>query len=175
MKQLPLVAAALISVSPALAQPEGRNFPEGPGKSTVLSVCGGCHELGRVTAGYTPEGWHSVMRMMQNFGAPIPPDQVATVTDYLIKSFPEKPRPSAKLIPGPVEVNIKEWPVTTPGSRPHDPLAARDGSLWYSGQLANVLGQLDPATDQIKEYHPQGAHRPARSQGRQGRQHLVHR
>ena len=27
---------------------------------------------------------------------------------------------------------------------PHDPLAASDGSLWYSGQMANVLGRLDP-------------------------------
>ena len=48
--------------------------------------------------------------------------------------------------------SIKEWPVATPGSRPHDPLAARDGAIWYTGQLSNVLGRLDPKTGQIKEY-----------------------
>jgi virginiamycin B lyase len=123
------------------------------GKSTVLSICGSCHDVGRLTVGYTPEGWRTVVRMMQNFGAPIPPDQVATVTDYLTRSFPEKPRPAATQIEGTIEVGIKQWPVATTGSRPHDPLAARDGSLWYSGRLANVLGRLDPATGQIREYH----------------------
>jgi uncharacterized alpha-E superfamily protein len=27
-----------------------------------------CHNLGRVRAGYTPEGWHTVIRMMQMAG-----------------------------------------------------------------------------------------------------------
>lgn len=150
---LALLAATMLSIGPALAQEVRRDFPEGAGKSMVLGICGGCHDLNRLTAGHTPEDWHTVVRMMQNFGAPIPPDQVRTITDYLTKSFPEKPRPPAQLLSGPIEATIREWPVATPGSRPHDPLAARDGSLWYSGQLANVLGQLDPTTGQIKEYH----------------------
>jgi virginiamycin B lyase len=150
---LPVIAAALLgSVFPVMAQQAGQDFPEGAGKSAVLGICGGCHEINRLTAGYTPEGWRTVVRMMQNFGAPIRPDQVSTITDYLTKSFPEKPRPAAVVIPGPVEVTIKEWPVATPGSRPHDPMAAKDGSLWYSGQLANALGRLDPATGQVKEF-----------------------
>jgi virginiamycin B lyase len=151
---LPLIAAALLgAVLPAAAQQPGQDFPDGAGKSIVLSVCGNCHDLNRLTAGYTPDGWRTVVRMMQNFGAPIPGDQVATITEYLTKSFPEKARPAAAIIPGSVEVNIKEWPVATPGSRPHDPMAARDGSLWYTGQLANVLGRLDPATGQIREFN----------------------
>jgi virginiamycin B lyase len=147
-------AAALLALEPcaAPAQQVGVNFPDGPGKSTVVSICGSCHDIGRLAAGYTPEGWHSVIRMMQNFGAPIPPEDVAGITDYLIKSFPERPRPAAVLIDGDTQIDIKEWPVATEGSRPHDPLAAHDGSLWYSGQLANVLGRLDPATGAIREY-----------------------
>jgi virginiamycin B lyase len=136
----------------ATAQQAGADFPEGNGKSDVVAICGGCHDIGRVKAGYTPEGWHTVMRMMQNFAAPIPADRVADITGYLIKNFPEKPRPPAALIEGPIDVSIKQWPVGTPGSRPHDPLAARDGSLWYTGQLANVLGRLDPKTGQVREY-----------------------
>ncbi len=150
---LPVIAAALLgAVFPAMAQQPGANFPEGAGKSAVLGICGNCHEINRLTAGYTPEGWRTVVRMMQNFGAPIPPDQVATITDYLTKSFPEKPRPAAAQIPGTADVTFKQWPVATPGSRPHDPAGSKDGSIWYAGQLANVIGHLDPATGQIKEY-----------------------
>jgi len=49
-------------------------------------------------------------------------------------------------------VDIKEYDVPTPNSRPHDPALAPDGSLWYTGQVANKLGRLDPKTGQIKEY-----------------------
>lgn len=147
------IAAMLLgSVLPAAAQQPGRNFPEGAGKTLVLGICGNCHDINRLTAGYTPDGWRTVVRMMRNFGAPVADDQVDTITDYLIASFPQKPRPAAAIIQGPVEVTIREWPVATPGSRPHDPMAARDGSLWYSGQLANVLGRLDPATGQVREF-----------------------
>jgi virginiamycin B lyase len=52
----------------------------------------------------------------------------------------------------PPAVSIKEWDVPTPKSRPHDPALAPDGSLWYTGQTANQLGRLDPATGQFKEY-----------------------
>jgi len=47
---------------------------------------------------------------------------------------------------------IREWDVPTPNSRPHDPEVAPDGALWYTGQLANKLGRLDPGTGAIKEF-----------------------
>jgi virginiamycin B lyase len=53
---------------------------------------------------------------------------------------------------GEVKVRITEYDVPTPNSRPHDPAAAPDGSLWFTGQLANVLGRLDPKTGTIREY-----------------------
>jgi virginiamycin B lyase len=140
--------AGVAAASPVLAQ--GVNLPNGPGKDTVAALCGACHRLTLLANGYTPEGWHTVMRMMLNFGVPVPKDEVTTVTDYLIKSFPERARPAAAAIAGPVEVTMKQWPVPTPGSRPHDPMAARDGTIWYSGQLANVLGHIDPKTGAIK-------------------------
>jgi virginiamycin B lyase len=146
-----IAVIGVAAASPALAQDV--NLPDGPSKDTVAALCGACHRLTFLANGYTPDGWHTVVRMMLNFGVPIPKDEVATVTDYLIKSFPERQRPAAAAIPGPVEVTMKQWPVPTPGSRPHDPLAARDGSIWYSGQLANVLGHVDPKTGAIKEYH----------------------
>jgi virginiamycin B lyase len=149
----PVVAAGLLgSVFPSIAQQPGQNFPDGAAKSTVVTICSGCHDLNRLTAGYTPEGWRTVVRMMRNFGAPLSEEEAGAVADYLTKSFPEKPRPAAVIIPGPVEATITEWPVATPGSRPHDPMAAKDGSIWYTGQLANVIGRRDPHTGQIKEF-----------------------
>jgi virginiamycin B lyase len=146
-----MAATALIATAmPAVAQ--DFTLPDGPGKEIVANTCGACHAINRLGAGYTPEGWHTVERMMQNMEAPVTPAQWPIVVDYLIKAFPERPRPAAVLIAGPVGASIKEWTVPTPGSRPHDPMAARDGSIWWSGQLAGRLGRLDPKTGQMKEY-----------------------
>jgi virginiamycin B lyase len=53
---------------------------------------------------------------------------------------------------GTLSVQIHEYDVPTPKSRPHDPALAPDGSLWYTGQGANKLGRLDPKTGAFKEY-----------------------
>jgi len=53
---------------------------------------------------------------------------------------------------GALNVQIHEYEVPTPKSRPHDPAVAPDGSLWYTGQGANKLGRLDPKTGEFKEY-----------------------
>ena len=55
---------------------------------------------------------------------------------------------SAKV--GTLDVQIQEYEVPTPNSRPHDPALAPDGSLWYTGQGANKLGRLDPKTGEFK-------------------------
>ena len=148
---LSLAAAALLigSACPAWSQ----QLPDGPGKELVAAQCNSFHALSaRVGAGYTATGWRTVMRMMINLGVPIPPDQLATMTGYLTKNFPEKAKPAGMVIPGPARVSIKEWRVPTAGSRPHDPLATADGALWYTGQMTNVLGRLDPKTGRFKEY-----------------------
>jgi virginiamycin B lyase len=150
---LSVIAAALLCAAPpARAQQAQQDFPDGPGKQTLVTLCGACHEANRVRAGYTPEGWRTVIRMMLNFEVPIPEDQIGPLTDYLIKNFPERPRPAAVIVEGPVQATIRQWPVATPGSRPHDPLATKDGAIWYSGQLSSKLGRLDPKTGEIKEF-----------------------
>ena len=85
--------------------------------------------------------------MMINIGAPIPPDQVQTVTDYLTKNFPEKPAPAPVLIAGDTKVTIKEWTVPTPGSRPHDPLAGPDGTcgIQANSPTSSVISIPRPA------------------------------
>jgi virginiamycin B lyase len=144
------IAAALLCTA---LPTSGEELPEGKGKEMVAGTCTSCHTFAsRVGAGYTAKGWRTVMRMMLNHGVPIPPDQLGTITEYLIENFPEKSKPAGVVVPGSAKVSMKEWQVPTPGSRPHDPLAARDGSLWYTGQMANVLGRIDPKTGKIREY-----------------------
>jgi len=145
---LTLVTIAAPALSPALAQ----NWPDGPGKEQVVATCGGCHDINRLRVGYTPEGWLTVTHMMQNFDAPIAPQDWPAVTAYLMKNFPERERPAAAKISGPTHATIKTWDVPTLGSRPHDPLATKDGAIWWTGQLANKLGRLDPKTGTMREY-----------------------
>jgi len=149
------VSAALLTRGQVSGAPNQRpvQLPEGEGRATVQASCGACHSLTQVTnAGYDREEWDTVLHMMVNVGAPVPPDKFDTVLNYLVAKFPPKPQPQAKIISGPINVAIKEWVVPTPGSRPHDPMYAPDGLVWYTGQMANVLGRFDPKTATFKEY-----------------------
>jgi virginiamycin B lyase len=154
-KSLVRMSVALLCATPIWTQAQDK------AKQTVDATCNTCHPLSaRVGTGYDAKGWHTVMRMMVNQGAPVPRDQMEAVTQYLIKTYPIKANERAKaaVIKGPLKVSMKIWQAPTPGSRPHDPLAARDGSLWYSGQMANVLGRVDPKTGKVKEYKLKTAH-----------------
>lgn len=147
-----VLGTALIGTSAAHAQYTAKEWPEGTSKQRFADTCGGCHDINRVRVGYTPDGWLTVVRMMQNMNAPVPAEEWGAMTDYLMKNFPERQRPPAVLIDGPAKVDIKMWDVPTQGSRPHDPLGARDGSIWWTGQLVNKLGRVDPKTGAVREY-----------------------
>ena len=144
-------SALFAQTQPAPDQPQ---LPDGPGKATVEAVCSKCHTLDRViSAGFTRDGWQLMVNQMISNGAALHPDQIPEVVGYLARNFPEKPMPAAVIIPGAVDVSIKEWTVPTPGSRPHDPLYAPDGSVWYTGNSSNLLGRFDPKTGEFREYH----------------------
>jgi virginiamycin B lyase len=51
-----------------------------------------------------------------------------------------------------LKVTIHEWPVPTKGGHPHDPAVGPGDSLWFTEQMANKLGRLDPKTGEFKEY-----------------------
>jgi len=152
---LSAIAAMLLLCYAVPAGSQNVTLPDGPGKELVAASCTPCHGLGTVVrAGYDGAGWRNVVAMMTNAGAKLPPEHVDAVVAYLAKNFPPKDRPAAVVVPGSINVAIHEWMVPTAGSRPHDPLAAPDGSIWYTGQMSNVLGRLDPTTGTFKEYHP---------------------
>jgi virginiamycin B lyase len=153
-----LIVIPLFLLAPHGARAQSA-LPEGEGKALVQSACSSCHGLSRVTgAGHSKAEWDTVLHMMANVGATVPADQFETISAYLARNFPAKPVSAATLIPGSVKVTIKEWDVPTPGSRPHDPMVAPDGSAWYTGQMADVLGRFDPKTQQFREFKlPEGS------------------
>ena len=108
------VAAFLCSVLPARAQgQQGQQaqLPEGTGKELVQTTCSQCHGLNMITShwGETREGWETLFSSM----VALPDDRRTAIADYLAKNFPVKPAPAAVVIPGPVNVSIKEWIVPT--------------------------------------------------------------
>src|SRR5262245_35089641 len=113
------IVVTLGSVIALLAQTKGKEqakgLPEGNGKAIVESACSVCHATNLVTAGHTPEDWKLLMERMLAAGAQVPPNQVATVSEYLTKNFPEGNVPKAVIVPGTVKVSFKEWKVPTAG------------------------------------------------------------
>lgn len=148
------IAAILACGSTVLhaQRPQGQpvQLPEGNGKALVEASCSECHSLSTITRsdGYTRDGWNQLFSSMVT----LPDPDAAIIAEYLAQNFPERDVVAAVLIPGPVRVDFKEWILPTLGSRPHDPLAAPDGSIWWTGQWSNVLGRLDPKTGAMKEF-----------------------
>ena len=158
---LMLTAASMVAAVPAFgqvpqadpSQPGGYVLPDGSAKAMVQQNCTICHDLRNIVfSNKSAEDWENTVDMMKNAGAPITDAQAKEIKSYLISVYPEKPRPSPAKIDGPVKVKFDIWHTPTPGSRPHDPLAMPDGTLWWSGQFANRLGHLDPKTGEMKEY-----------------------
>jgi virginiamycin B lyase len=67
-----LLVTLVFGPSAANAQSAERNWPESPSKQRFVATCGGCHDINRIRVGYSPEGWLTVVRMMQNMQAPVP-------------------------------------------------------------------------------------------------------
>jgi virginiamycin B lyase len=132
--------------------------PGGDGKQLVQIACTSCHGLDKFTGvRLTRDDWRETVDLMVRYGARLNPEDAAVVTDYLARSFPGKPKPPGVVVhgasgPGNIVAAITEWTLPTPGSRPHDPAVAPDGSIWYTGQAGSMLGRLDPATGQFREY-----------------------
>src|ERR1700730_17895008 len=157
---LPLAVAAffcsvfVFSADPARSQGRGGQatpLPDGPGKEVVQTTCTKCHATNLIvnSGGYTRQEWTDLFSTM----VAVPKDQGDVLADYLAKNFPAQPRPPAVVIPGPVNVSIKEWSVPSLGSRPNDPEPGQNGKIWWTGMFANVLGRFDPKTGEFKEYH----------------------
>ena len=125
-------------------------LPDGPGKEMVQGMCAACHNLNTVTnsTGYTQERWKDLISTMMR----LPDAQLATMTQYLATHYPPKPGREPVLVPGPVQITFKEWIVPTLGQRSRDPLQRADGTIYWTGQFASLVGRLNPRTGEMKEW-----------------------
>jgi virginiamycin B lyase len=65
------------------------------------------------------------------------------------------PKRNAPAHPGDVaelKVVIHEYDVPTKGAHPHDPAVGPHDALWFTEQMTNKIGRLDPKTGEFKEY-----------------------
>ncbi len=148
--------ACLGLILPALAQnaadPDLNKLPQGPEREIMQRACTVCHTLERVvTADHDAQEWNHVVDGMTNVGAPVTPEEKAQLKKFLAK-IPAHKEPVLKMVSGPAKVEVKEWDLPTAGTRPHDPLAMTDGTMWYTGHRSSLLGHLDPKTGKITEY-----------------------
>jgi mono/diheme cytochrome c family protein len=87
-----LAPAALAQDAPpaAPAADAAKLFPPGLGHDTTLRICSTCHSPGvAAQQRLGPDGWKLIVEQMTGFGAPGTDAELAEVTAYLAKSFPE--------------------------------------------------------------------------------------
>jgi virginiamycin B lyase len=158
-----LAVVFFFMVVPAMAQgqyaQQGQSapLPAGAGKELVESVCTGCHPTDQITrsSGYTREGWRELILTMIDLSAS--PD-FGTISEYLATHFPAQTHLKPALVPGEASIAFREWKVPTLGQRARDPVQTPDGSIWWAGQWANLVGRINPETGDIREYPlPEGA------------------
>jgi len=147
---LGLAAMALSGMVSAQQDRRDVDLPDGDAKPLVEGVCTGCHRLSFITdsVGNSHEDWNKVLSTM----IALPDEQLNTISSYLAEHFPKKADSYPAIIDGPVNVTFSEWLVPTLGSRPHDPIEAHDGSLWWTGQYQSRLGRVDPKTGEMQEF-----------------------
>jgi virginiamycin B lyase len=144
-------AAVFFVIAPAAAQQKTEQLPEGDGKALVQGTCTACHEINQITrsSGYTREGWRELIQTMINLsGTPAG----ETATKYLATHFPPNSQLKPNLIRGDTLIKFREWTTPTLGQRTRDPVEAPDGSIWWAGMWANLVGRIDPKTGEVAEY-----------------------
>ena len=140
-----------------LSQTVASALPQGEGESLVREHCSSCHrpEILERAQGYnTISEWRELMATMVALDEP----RADLIARYLAKHFQSKPELYPTLVPGPVNIEIDEWLVPTLGQRSRDPVEGLDGSIWWTGMWASLVGRLDPLTGDVREYPlPSGA------------------
>ncbi len=165
IKRKVILITAVIFSNTLFAQPPGGRgninltLPDGDGKELIEAICYSCHTVFNIagSAGYdSSEQWQNVFGTMVN----LPARQAGTIGDYLAEHFPADPSRAPTLVPGDFEIDIIEWQVPTLGQRSRDPIEAPDGSIWWTGMYASLIGRLDPETGDMEEYRLPLAARP---------------
>ena len=87
-----VLAADLVAQRAAPPPPPKRTLPDGPGKDTVVRVCGStCHSSELMAAkGYTRDNWAAVVNGMISRGAKASASEFTEIVDYLGKNLPPR-------------------------------------------------------------------------------------
>ena len=146
-----IAAASFFVIAPVAAQQQPAQLPEGEGKPLVQGTCTACHETNQITrsSGYSREGWRELIQTMMNLSGTPAGD---TIAKYLATHFPATTKLKPNLVRGETSITMREWTVPTLGQRARDPVQAPDGSIWWAGMWANLIGRLNPATGEVTEY-----------------------
>jgi competence protein ComEA len=85
---LALCAALFLTVAKAQEK-----LPKGPGRDTLLRVCGACHSAENVAGmAKTREEWGALVGEMAADGAQATDDEFNEIVDYLATNFPKTPK-----------------------------------------------------------------------------------
>jgi predicted secreted protein len=81
-----LIALCLLAAPQESREPQ---IPPGAGQTIMNEACVQCHDFRNIVSQRkTPEQWRRTVNEMIWKGAPLMPGEAATLTDYLVKSFP---------------------------------------------------------------------------------------
>ena len=86
-----LVWMTWLAIAPALADEGEIRLKDGPGKERVSARCVMCHSLDYIQMNSVfldRQGWEkSVDKMIKVMGAPIKPEDIAPMVEYLTKNY----------------------------------------------------------------------------------------
>lgn len=141
-----------------ISQAAWADLPEGAGKELVEGYCTSCHAVNRITGsmGYEAGDWLALTESMIDLSGA--PEQRQQLVDYLATHFPPNQRRQPVLPGGDYALSFTEWVVPTLGQRSRDPVQGPDGKIWWVGQWGDIIGWINPETNQMREYPlPAGA------------------
>src|SRR2546427_408018 len=72
------------------------------------------------------------------------------IQEFKTRPFPPPLKFPLDLNVSELRVTIKEWDVPTKGAHPHDPAVGMDGALWFTVQVRNFVGRLDPKNGKVE-------------------------
>ena len=136
----------------------GAGLPDGDGREAVEKLCTACHPVNRISRslGYTRNDWLQLSATMVDLSAD--PARRDLIADYLAANFPPREHRMPEIVDGDTRITFREWVVPTLGQRARDPVEAPDGAVWWAGQWGNLVGRIDTATGEMREFPlPAGA------------------
>lgn len=90
-----LIALVLLAAPAAKYPDENRvQLKDGPNKALVVGRCAACHSQDYIPMNspfLDRKGWEAeVNKMVKAYGAPMEPDEVAKIVDYLVTNYAKK-------------------------------------------------------------------------------------